>query len=61
MDVMMAQVVCLYLSRVIFPKKTVHGIVKKKKRDNKFPYVRGASFDFYDFENFQSFINEAAR
>ena len=58
MDVMIAQVVCIYLSSVIFPRnwtpKTVNGIEKKK--DSKFPYVRGASFDFYDFENFQSFI-----
>ena len=58
MDVMIAQVVCIYLSSVIFPRnwmpKTVNGIEKKK--DSKFPYVRGASFDFNDFENFQSFI-----
>ena len=54
----------IYLSSVIFPRhwtpKTVNGIEKKKK-DSKFPYVRGASFDFYDFENFQSFKNEARR
>ena len=31
-------------------------MVLKKKMDCKFPYVRGASFDFNDFENFQSFI-----
>ena len=31
-------------------------MVLKKKKDSKFPYVRGASFDFNDFENFQSFI-----
>ena len=58
MDVMIAQVVCIYLSSGIFPRnwkpKTVNGIEKKK--DNKFPYVCGASFDFNDFENFQSFI-----
>ena len=58
MDVMIAQVVCIYLSSVIFPRnwmpKTVNGIEKKK--DSKFAYVRGASFDFNDFENFQSFI-----
>ena len=42
MDVMIAQVVCIYLSSVIFPRnwtpKTVNGIEKKK--DSKFPYVR---------------------
>ena len=58
MDVMIAQVVCIYLSSVIFPRnwtpKTVNGIDKKK--DSTFLYVRGASFDFYDFENFQSCI-----
>ena len=31
-------------------------MVLKKKMDSKFPYVRGASFNFYDFENFLSFI-----
>ena len=31
-------------------------MVLTKKKDSKFPYVREASFDFYDFENFQSFI-----
>ena len=61
MDVMIAQVVCIYLSSVIFPRnwtpKTVNGIEKKK--DSKFPYVRGASFDFYDLSNVLS--NEARR
>ena len=59
MDVMIAQVVCIYLSSVIFPRnwtpKTVNGIEKKKKTANFHMFV-GASFDFYDFENFQSFI-----
>ena len=43
MDVMIAQVVCIYLSSVIFPRnwkpKTVNGI-EKKTMDSKFPYVR---------------------
>ena len=43
MDVMIAQVVCIYLSSVIFLRnwkpKTVNGI-EKKTMDSKFPYVR---------------------
>ena len=59
MDVMIAQVVCIYLSSVIFPRnwkpKTVNGIEKKQWTANFHMFV-GASFDFNDFENFQSFI-----
>lgn len=65
MDVMIAQVVCIYLSSVIFPRnwmpKTVNGIEKKKKKTTNFHMFVGLASTFMTLKISKVLSNEARR